>query len=117
MDVMAHVQHMDSEQLSPLPRTLTGKFVSVRSKMRSVEPTPRRNEERAQIARTFPPAPRLFEQQSQEDAVPTFIKMAAKLDEPVQIFSDEFLAVALFSGIGLVLALVAASCGVPGVWL
>ena len=49
--------------------------------------------------------------------MPTFIRMAAKLEEPVEFFSDEFRAVALFSGIGLVVSLIAAICGVQGVWL
>ena len=47
----------------------------------------------------------------------TFIKMVAKLDRPVQILSDEFLAVAMFSGIGLLLTLVVLCFGVQGVWL
>ena len=49
--------------------------------------------------------------------MPTFIRMVAKLDEPPKLFSDEFLAVALFSGIGLVASLIAVISGVQGVWL
>jgi len=49
--------------------------------------------------------------------MPTFIKLAIRQDEPVRVFSDEFLAVAMFSGIGLLLTLVAICCGVQGVWL
>jgi hypothetical protein len=49
--------------------------------------------------------------------MPTFIKMAVKLEEPVRLFSDDFRAVALFSGIGLAVTLIAVSCGVQGVWL
>jgi hypothetical protein len=46
----------------------------------------------------------------------TFIKMVTKLDLPLQLLSDDFLAVAMFSGIGLLLTLVALSSGVQGVW-
>jgi hypothetical protein len=49
--------------------------------------------------------------------MPTFIKLAIRQAEPVRFFSDEFLAVATFSGIGLLLALVAMNCGVQGIWL
>jgi hypothetical protein len=51
------------------------------------------------------------------NAMRTFIKMVAKLDRPVQLLSDEFLAVAMFSGIGLLLTLVVLCFGVQGVWL
>jgi len=47
----------------------------------------------------------------------TFIKMVVRLDEPVALFGEDFLAVAMFSAIGLLLTLVAVSCGVQGVWL
>jgi len=43
--------------------------------------------------------------------------MVVKLEEPAEFFGDDFRAVALFSGIGLVLALIAVSNGVQGVWL
>ena len=43
--------------------------------------------------------------------------MVAKLEEPAEFFGDDFRAVALFSGIGLVLTLIAVSNGVQGVWL
>lgn len=56
-------------------------------------------------------------QEQSEDSMPTFIKMVIKLEEPAWFLSDDFCAVALFSGIGLVVTLIAASCGVPGVWL
>jgi hypothetical protein len=49
--------------------------------------------------------------------MPTFIRMVAKLEEPAEFFDDDFRAVALFSGIGLVLTLIAVSNGVQGVWL
>jgi len=49
--------------------------------------------------------------------MPIFIHTATKLREPVRLFSDDFLAVAIFSGIGLVLTLVAISSGVQGVWV
>jgi hypothetical protein len=49
--------------------------------------------------------------------MPTFIKMAVKLEEPASFFSDDFRAVALFSGIGLAVTLIAVSCGMQGVWL
>ena len=54
---------------------------------------------------------------TQEDTMPTFIKMAVKLEEQAGFFSDDFRAVALFSGIGLAVTLIAVSCGVQGVWL
>ena len=57
------------------------------------------------------------EQQQSEDALPKFIKMVIKLEEPSWLLSDDFCAVALFSGIGLVVALIAVSRGVQGVWL
>jgi len=47
----------------------------------------------------------------------TFIKMVVKLDEPAELFGEEFLAVAMFSAIGLLVTLVAVSFGVQGVWL
>jgi hypothetical protein len=62
-------------------------------------------------------APLWQKPQHQEDTMPTFIKMAVKLQEPVRLFSDEFRAVALFGGIGLAVTLIAVSCGVQGVWL
>ena len=49
--------------------------------------------------------------------MPTYIRMVAKLEEPAELFSDEFRAVALFVGIGLAVALVAVCTGVQGVWL
>jgi hypothetical protein len=49
--------------------------------------------------------------------MPAFIRMVAKLEEPVEFFGDDFRAVVLFSGIGLVLTLIAVSNGVQGVWL
>ena len=41
----------------------------------------------------------------------------AGMQEAARFFTDEFLAVALFSGIGLLVALVAAFFGEQGVWL
>jgi hypothetical protein len=49
--------------------------------------------------------------------VPTFIRMVAKLEEPSPLLSDESRAIALFCGIGLLVALIAVGCGVQGVWL
>ena len=49
--------------------------------------------------------------------MPTVIKMAVKPDEPAALFGEGFFAVALFSAIGLVVTLVAVSCGMQGVWL
>jgi hypothetical protein len=49
--------------------------------------------------------------------MPTFIRMVAKLEEPTQFFSDDFHAVVLFSGIGLLVTLIAVCTGVQGVWL
>lgn len=56
-------------------------------------------------------------QQQSEDPLPKFIKMVIKLEEPAWLLSDDFYAVALFSGISLVVTLIAVSCGVQGVWL
>ena len=52
-------------------------------------------------------------QQQSEDSMPIFIK----LEEPAWLPSNEFYAVARFSGIGLVVTLIVVSCDVPGVWL
>ena len=49
--------------------------------------------------------------------MPTFVKMVAPLEEPFAFFSDDFRAVALFGGIGLLVSLIAVSTGVQGVWL
>ena len=49
--------------------------------------------------------------------MPTVIRMAFKSEEPVALFGEGFFAVALFSAIGLVVTLVAVSCGMQGVWL
>jgi hypothetical protein len=49
--------------------------------------------------------------------MPTFIKMVIKLEESAWFPSDDFCAVVLFSGIGLVVTLIAVNCGVQGVWL
>ena len=43
--------------------------------------------------------------------MPTFIKMVAKLEEPAGFFGDDFRAVALFGGIGLLLTLNAVGKG------
>ena len=42
---------------------------------------------------------------------------AAWMQEAARFFTDEFLAVALFSGIGLLVSLVAVFSGEQGVWL
>ena len=42
---------------------------------------------------------------------------AARMQDTARFFTDEFLAVALFSGIGLLVALVVAFSGEQGVWL
>jgi hypothetical protein len=52
-----------------------------------------------------------------EDTMPTFIRTFAKLEEPAEHLSDDFRAVVLFSGIGLVVTLIAVCNGVQGVWL
>jgi hypothetical protein len=49
--------------------------------------------------------------------MPTFVKMVAELEKPAEFLSDEFRAVVLFCGIGLLVSLVAAYAGVQGVWL
>jgi hypothetical protein len=49
--------------------------------------------------------------------MPTFIRMFAKLEEPAELLSDDFQAVVLFSGIGLLVSLIAVCTGVQGVWL
>ncbi|WP_369719485.1 MULTISPECIES: hypothetical protein [unclassified Bradyrhizobium] len=49
--------------------------------------------------------------------MPTFIRIAADIEEPAKLLSDELRAVALFGGIGLLVLLIAASTGVQGVWL
>jgi len=49
--------------------------------------------------------------------MPTLIRMVAKLEEPAEFLSDDFLAVVLFSGIGLLVSLIAVGTGVQGVWL
>jgi len=48
--------------------------------------------------------------------MPTFIKTVAKLEKPAEFFGDDFRAVALFRGIGLLLTLIAMSKEVQGVW-
>jgi len=47
--------------------------------------------------------------------MPTFIRMVARLEEPAEL-GDDFLAAALFGGMGLLLALIAVGCGEQGVW-
>jgi hypothetical protein len=42
---------------------------------------------------------------------------AAWMQEAARFFTDEFLAVALFSGIGLLVSLIAVFSGEQGVWL
>jgi hypothetical protein len=49
--------------------------------------------------------------------MPTFIRMVAKLEEPAELLSDDFRAVVLFSGIGLLVSLIAVCTGLQGVWL
>jgi hypothetical protein len=49
--------------------------------------------------------------------MPTFIRMVAELEEPAGFLSDDFRAVVLFGGIGLVVMLIAVGTGVQGVWL
>jgi hypothetical protein len=49
--------------------------------------------------------------------MPTLIRMVAKLEEPAELLSDDFLAVVLFGGIGLLVSLIAVCTGVQGVWL
>ena len=39
------------------------------------------------------------------------------MEEPRTFFSSDFFAVALFSGIGLAISLIAATCNEQGVWL
>jgi hypothetical protein len=52
-----------------------------------------------------------------EDTMPTFVRMVAELEEPAEFLSDDLRAVVLFSGIGLVVSLIAVCTGVQGVWL
>ncbi|SDN14054.1 hypothetical protein [Afipia sp. GAS231] len=49
--------------------------------------------------------------------MPTFIRMVAKLEEPAELLSDDFRAIVLFSGIGVLVSLIAVCTGVQGVWL
>jgi hypothetical protein len=49
--------------------------------------------------------------------MPTFVRMVAELEEPAEFLSDDFRAVVLFSGIGLLVSLIAVCTGVQGVWL
>jgi hypothetical protein len=49
--------------------------------------------------------------------MPTFIRMAARLEEPSALLGDHYRAIAPFVGIGLIVALIAVSSGVQGVWL
>jgi hypothetical protein len=49
--------------------------------------------------------------------MPTFIKMVAQLEQPSEFPSDDIRAAALFGSIGLVVALIAVTTGVQGVWL
>jgi hypothetical protein len=55
-------------------------------------------------------------QRQYEDAMPTFIRMVAKLEEPAELLNDHYRGIALFCGIGLLVALIAVSCGEQGVW-
>jgi hypothetical protein len=50
-------------------------------------------------------------------AMPTYIKIVARLEEPSDFLSEDFRAVVLFSGIGLLVGLIATITGVQGVWL
>jgi hypothetical protein len=52
-----------------------------------------------------------------EDTMPTFVRMVAELEEPAEFLGDDLRAVVLFSGIGLVVSLIAVCTGVQGVWL
>jgi hypothetical protein len=52
-----------------------------------------------------------------EDTMPTFVRIVAEFEEPPEFLSDELRAVVLFSGIGLVVMLIAVCTGVQGVWL
>jgi hypothetical protein len=49
--------------------------------------------------------------------MPTFIKMVTLPEQPLAFVGDDFRAAALFGGIGLLVALIAASTGVQGAWL
>lgn len=49
--------------------------------------------------------------------MPTFIRMAVAPGAPAPLLGDHYRAIAPFIGIGLVVALIAASSGVQGVWL
>ena len=42
---------------------------------------------------------------------------ALRMNEPSELFTGEFFAIALFSGIGLIIGLIAAMCGEQGIWL
>ena len=63
------------------------------------------------------PALPLWQKQQHEDAMPTYIRMVARLEEPVEFLSDHYRAIALFVGIELVVVLIAVASGVQGVWL
>ena len=52
-----------------------------------------------------------------EDTMPKSIRIFAKLEEPAELLSDDFRAVVLFSGIGLLVSLIAVCTGVQDVWL
>jgi hypothetical protein len=65
---------------------------------------------------TLPALP-LWQKQQHEDAMPTYIRMVARLEEPAELFSDRHRAIALFIGIELVVVLIALASGVQGVWL
>ena len=73
--------------------------------------------EPATVETNFAVHGRLRRRQQCEDTMPTFIRIAADIEEPAKLLSDELRAVALFGGIGLLVLLIAASTGVQGVWL
>jgi hypothetical protein len=58
-----------------------------------------------------------------KDIMPTTLPLwmpatnALRMNEPSELFTGEFFAIALFSGIGLIIGLIAAMCGEQGIWL
>jgi hypothetical protein len=76
----------------------------------------KQNDQADNMRSAFVVRARLPKQQPYKATMPTFIKMVAKLEEPAGFFGDDFRAVALFGGIGLLLTLIAVSKGVQGVW-
>jgi hypothetical protein len=58
-----------------------------------------------------------------EEIMPTTLPLrmpaanTLRMKEQSKLFTSEFYAIALFSGIGLIISLIAAMCGEQGIWL